>query len=748
MMTTGRTYGGTVAAGALVALATWFWAPPAGGGEVRTFRSEDVLATCDLGGGKEQVERFGPVAKDGERTARAYPGKDTWCYVHLPCWWKDGAAPGESVVLAVTYKDTLTDGLALYGWTGVGGRYGFHYFGQLRGTGDGTWKQALIHLAKEFVRRRGDDPKRCAWAFQINGSASALIDRIEVVRPDKALAAEALRQGRAARAAAIEAVKKRFRHEPYTEKGQRGEIADADRQRGFIPFVRSYTQDVYPGSVPTQAERDVRALETYATPGEYEPLQVAALALRDDTLTAAITDLTGPGKLSAGRDVIVRRVEAVATRAGGGSSAKGWQVQPVWLRDNEPVRVAAGMSQAWQVTIHVPADARPGDYAGTLTVSAAGGKAEWPVKLKVLPFQLDPAEHFARGGYISGVISEEFVANLRAHGCNASSMWPDSGLAPKLEAGRCVAAVSEQMDAYLRGLRRSGFVKMVYFGGGDNRYTNPGNLPANTKAKVGTPEFETYYGQWWTDIRRKEKANGWPEMICCPFDEPVKTPDKVRNYLACYEAVKKVSPETKLFCVFMNRAWAAEKLGRKADVWSCNGVFPTNAAEKKKLADEGVHKLFYPYTMATARMRPGSVRWSAGFGPWKYTADGIYFWAYLWHSVDPFNDLDHGFSDWTPTARDIDGRVYDCVGWEGWREGIDDRLYVETAIRLAKEKGRKDVLEQIEQLRASVVQAAEADHSVRTQGLDGFFMKIDNASLLDVYRARVVAMILEMRKGD
>lgn len=718
---------------------------PVAAAEKVSFPADAVLAVCDLGSGQEKVERFGKVQKDGGRSYRAYPGKGTWCYVHLPCWWKQTAAAPESVVLAVTYQDTLTDGIALYGWTGIGGRYGYHYFGQLRGTGEGQWKRALIYVAKEFIRRRGDGAAGGRWVFQLNGTATASIDKIEVVRPDEALAAEALRQGRAARAAAIEAIKKRFKHVPHAEQGELGAVSDADRRRGFIPFVRNCTQDVHPAAAPTDAERKALLLQTYATPGEYEPLQVAVHALRNETVTAAVSDLTGPGTLRAGRDVTVRYVEAVATRAGGGSSASGWRVQPVWLRTNCPVPVKAGNSQAWYVTIHVPADAKSGDYAGTLTLSGSGGgSVRLPLRLKVLPFRLDKADHVARGGYISGVISRDFVENLRAHGCNATSMWPQGGLAPKLEGGKCVAHVSPQMNEYLKTLKQSGFVKMVYFGGGDNRYGNPGNVVARTRAKVGTPEFEKYYGQWWVDIRRLEKANDWPEMICCPFDEPVKTPAKVRNYLICYEAVKAVTPATKVFCVFMNRPWSARRLGRKSDIWSCNGAFATNAAEKRKLAGEGVHKLLYPYTMATARTRPGTVRWSTGFGPWKYSADGIYFWAYLWHSVDPFNDLDHGYSDWTPTARDIDGRIYDCVGWEGWREGIDDRRYVETAIRIAKQKNRKDVLAEIEQLRQSVVKAAEADHSLRTKGLDGFFMKIDNTSLLDVYRARVVALIMEM----
>ena len=709
-----------------------------------TFPADAVVGVFNMGDKNEKLERFGPLQTEGERSVRAYPGKSTWCYLHVPAWW-EGERPAGGVVLAITYKDTLTDGLALYGWTGIGGRYGYHYFGQLRGVNDGKWKQALIHVPKEVIRRQTHKFPKGKWVFQMNGNATALIDKIELVRANDRLVAEAIRQGRAARTAAIEEIKKRFPHVPRKETGKLGAVSDADRKRGFLPFVRSYTQDVYPDAVPTDAERKVTTLETYATPGEYEPIQVAVRGLRDETVTVAVSDLKGPGVLRAGRDITVRSVESTATRAGGGSSAKGWQVQPVWLRGDGPVAVKAGTSQAWYVTIHVPGNAKAGDYTGTLTLSGSGGgSAQLAVKLKVLPFRLDKADHVARGPYVSGMLSADYIENLRTHGCNAASMWPQGGLGPKLEGDKCVVDLSADMDNYLKAIKRAGFTRMVYFGGGDNRYGNPGQVVAKTGAKVGTPEFAKYYGQWWKDIRRLEAANGWPEMICCPFDEPVKTKAKIRNYLICRDAVMKHAPGTKLFCVFMNRPWAVKELGRKSDIWSCNGAFATNAAEKKALAAEGVHKLLYPYTMTTARTRPGSVRWSSGFGPWKYTADGIYFWAYLWHALDPFNDLDWSHSDWTPVARDVDGKLYDCVGWEGWREGIDDRLYVETAIRMAGEKGRKDVLAKIEKLRGDVVKATEADYSVATAGLDGFFMKIDNASRLDVYRAQVVALIMEM----
>jgi len=131
----------------------------------------------------------------------------------------------------------------------------------------------------------------------------------------------------------------------------------------------------------------------------------------------------------------------------------------------------------------------------------------------------------------------------------------------------------------------------------------------------------------------------------------------------------------------------------------------------------------YEISLRLAKLRrkgmAGTARYNTGVLPWHHDVDGTYFWAYLWSNGDPFNDLDGGSRDWSPVARDVDGKLYGSIGWEGYREGIDDLRYIHTCIRIARQKNRKDVL---------------AD----------FFFKVDSTVFMDVYRARVVAMIMEM----
>ena len=705
-----------------------------------------ILSDNDIGHEKDMTTpgRWGKPQEVGGRTFRTYPGPKSLSYVGIKPWFA-GDAPAEDVIVAVTFQDTTSQPVAVHTWHGAGSTYGYDPIGWIGGANDGQWKQALMVCPKGMVRvRPGQKPENVCWML-FNGGGTIAVDRIQVLQCAEALKRRAVHEARKARAASIESIQKTFRHVPRKKAELAlGEVPAKWKRLGFIPYVRSYTVDVYPDSVPAPAERGIKPLRAYATLGEFEPIQVAAYALKDATLSAGISDLKGPGVIKADRDIKIHWIESVPQRVGS-SWGKQWQIMPVWMRPNAPVQVGANTSQSWYVTVHVPADAEPGLYKGSLSLaSEAGAKVSLPVELRVLPFSLDKADHVARGPYVATIIADEYIQVLADPGMNSSSIFSRSGFAPELVEGKCVAKISERMNRYLKKLKQAGFVRVVHFGGGDPAYNNPAGLPAATKTKVGTEEFAKYYGQFWQDVRRQEKQHGWPEIICCPFDEPVKSAAKTRNYVTCYEIVKKAVPSMKVFCVFMNRRQAAASLGLKADIWSCNGAFDVNSAEKRKLAEHGVHKLFYTYTGCMGSTRPGAARYNAGVLPWHYDADGTYFWAYLWFGGDPFNDLDAGHRDWSPVARDVDGRVYACIGWEGYREGVDDLRYIHTAARMAKEKGRKDLLEKIAELKKNVRKGAESAESVRTRGLDDFFVQIDSASFLDVYRAEVAAMILEM----
>ncbi|HET6426900.1 MAG TPA: glycoside hydrolase domain-containing protein [Phycisphaerae bacterium] len=704
-----------------------------------------VLSDNDIGRAEDMTTpgRWGQPASQDGRTSRTYPGPQSLSYVGIKPWF-DGQAPDADAMVRITYRDTTTRSVGVLVWNGAGQTYGYTAIGRIGGANDGAWKQACILCPRSLIRRRpGAKPDNVCWML-FNGGGKVDVDRIELLAPSPDLLAQSVTEARAARARSVEALLKTFQHVPWKETTPLGEVDEAFQALGFIPYARSYTVDVRPGSIPTPTERGLHPLKSYATAGEFEPILAAAYALKDLTFAAAVSDLKGPGTLRAGRDVTVRWVESAPLRIGS-SWGKSYQVMNCWLRTNGPLAVKGHTSQSWLISVHVPADAAAGVYRGTFTLSAGGKKAAFPIEFRVLPFTLDRADHIARGPYTPGVLSDEHIQDLLDHGHNSMSLWSGQGIKPKMAGGRCVADVSADLDAYLRKLKRGGFVRAIQFGGGDPAYNNPNDVASVCGGAPGTDKFAKAYGQFWQDIRRLEAENGWPEIICCPFDEPVKSQAKTRNYLLCYDIVKQAAPTTKVFCVFMNKTWAAGQLGTKADIWSCNGAFEANQAEKLRLAaEENDHRLFYTYTGAMASTRPGDARFNTGILPWHHDVDGTFCWAYLWTSEDPFNDLDGGARDWSPVARDVDGVLYGSIGWEGYREGIDDQRYIQTCMRLAREKGRKDVLATLEEMKKAVKKGRENPESVRTAGLDDFFFRVDDADFMDLYRARVVAMILEM----
>ena len=133
---------------------------------------------------------------------------------------------------------------------------------------------------------------------------------------------------------------------------------------------------------------------------EYEPfLLVLNPKTRLDDVRVSVSDLAGPaGAVLPAARVSIRHVEYVRveipTDAAG---ASGWWPDPLPPYDG-PFSVPAGENHPLWITVFVPAEAKPGDYAGTVTVAAAGWKAAVPIQLKVRSFAL-PAKPSVRSSF-------------------------------------------------------------------------------------------------------------------------------------------------------------------------------------------------------------------------------------------------------------------------------------------------------------------------------------------------------------
>lgn len=134
------------------------------------------------------------------------------------------------------------------------------------------------------------------------------------------------------------------------------------------------------------------AVSIFAAREERECFGALVLGLAGGQLTAKLSDLKGPGRATIkASEAQVRWTEYV--------QAKGeWLPDP--LLEKQPFTTPAhGAPMLW-VTVHVPADAAAGAYAGQLTVSANGQTAKLPVKLQVYGFSLPKATYLQSSFWI------------------------------------------------------------------------------------------------------------------------------------------------------------------------------------------------------------------------------------------------------------------------------------------------------------------------------------------------------------
>jgi hypothetical protein len=162
-------------------------------------------------------------------------------------------------------------------------------------------------------------------------------------------------------------------------------------------------------------------------------------------LKAAVGDLKGPG-------TIPGSAWKVAYGVADGVPAKAGEIGFFDSLESEPpAEVAPGKSgqavQSIWLKLYVPADAKPGDYAGKVTVKAEGGSAEVPVNVKVFDWVMpDPKTWHA---HFDAIQSPESVAMAYD-----VELWSDKHLA-LLDKTFAILGEMGQKTLYITVVRRT-----------------------------------------------------------------------------------------------------------------------------------------------------------------------------------------------------------------------------------------------------------------------------------------------------
>ncbi|MBN2288911.1 MAG: hypothetical protein JXQ83_06220 [Candidatus Glassbacteria bacterium] len=476
------------------------------------------------------------------------------------------------------------------------------------------------------------------------------------------------------RAAAWQAVSSGFEENfEYDNNRPLGPVSEREKELGAVPFVRSYMVPVFEESVPADYERGT-GYRVRVARGEVEPVSFGVYALEDlDGLQVEVLDWQGPAPGS----FEVCWVECAPVRHGRSSSARQWQVQPVRLwpvQPGETFRIAARRAFQFWGTLRVSAQAEPGDYLLPVRVSR-GGKEIYTLELRVqvLPFEL-PAVKAAYGVYEGDRISGTEMADLVDHGCNSMSMWARW---PEYREGSDTYEL-DGLDSYLRSLKTAGLGhSFVWY------VATKSHKVFRMREEIGEKGIRLL-----ARALDKGAAEGaYPQNVALTIDEAVccdpegtrgdQSPsDGVGNrwedFIWLMGVLRMEAPHLKRFGVSLNRHQDALRHEGYIDILSCNGDLVENGSWCKKT---GIR--MYTYGSFNKCTYPAQSRFNAGFWPWAAGSDGTYCWAYKWTGSDPFNDFDGGVMDWMLVFPGPGGTLISTPAWEAWREGVDDRRYLE-----------------------------------------------------------------------
>ena len=449
-----------------------------------------------------------------------------------------------------------------------------------------------------------------------------------------------------------------------------------DKASGYILFAPSYLRRIFPNSVALPDERVARVTIS-ASQGEYEPVTVAISPLQPlGQCAVKVTDLAGPGnaRIAAG-NIDVRTVRYWRQIPGqkGSNYAKQYMVVPELLEPSATTDVPARTTREWWITVHVPSDAPPGEYSGTIAVEpATGGSRSLPLCLRVLPFQLECPEDYSFGMYWGPwqkdrdeTSETQVVAQLkdmRRHGMNSVALSAPAAML-RGQNGRYEFDL-DTVTRTLELLKEQGFTRPIpwsfSFPPVDTGFGSEEHL-AQVKAFVehAAPHFAD------RDL---------PEVLWYPRDEPWHDPRREEARVLC-EAIKRVPGVRTYTTVRQDTAeYLAPWLDVRCHTVSLSGGFDAGTLREAAAA---AGNLFWWYTNA-CREYPAVMRLKGGFFFWKSGATGQYYWAYQYPKGNPCDDLDG--VDWC-AAYPGDAGPIPTIQWEALREGIDDFRYVVTLQR-------------------------------------------------------------------
>lgn len=483
-----------------------------------------------------------------------------------------------------------------------------------------------------------------------------------------------------------------------------------DAGRGYVIYARPYLDLVFPDTLPGP-EDIVSELRVAAARGEYEPIVFSVYATRDLGPCHVTVDDLKSGNKKIGKAAV--SVAAVATRNLRTTfNGKTFMHVPAMLDPTMPVAIPASRSKQFWLTVHVPADAAPGDYTTNVTFAPASLQpARLKLTLRVHPFRLDEPRGTSLGVYdllwaarADADWLRAHLADLRAHGMTSDGYC--GGLNGEIMVRNGVAAVqfdgSCGLEQFLEGYKAAGFPQPVL-------WLMSGDIWdwCGSQAEPGSEQFDILYRQVIQSILRQCQARQWPGITFQPIDEPGSYEYRpnaayVEQWAVESKLIKeaggtvevdhipfsttderlKSALERALPCIdVFTQRFSTRPIWFEQEGWWWDNMKRQAAEWGKQLWSYNINDAAFFPELATHRLAYGHFLWLE-------QARGQLLWSYQQVAENPLNALDGNYTDMMytypsiPEAGVVGGP---SLMWECIREGTDDLRYVRTLERLIAE---------------------------------------------------------------
>jgi len=487
-----------------------------------------------------------------------------------------------------------------------------------------------------------------------------------------------------------------------------------ETSKGYVVYAGHPADEVNPGVEPLGRVFPER-LRMQASPGEYEAVQFTVCAAKDiEAIRVTAGGLrSGEASIPDSR-VSVYLVRRVLQRKGYWKTRQPTNYETIsrFLFPNRPFWLPQGNFKEVHVLVHVPDDAKPGDYRGTIRMEPPGLEAtEMALSLTVHPIQLVQPKHKRYGMYyrLGGVVEKpetmhaEF-ADMAAHGCtmikghaaidfgkdeDGSITWDFSHIRTMLEVGR----------------EHGFFGEITVYDNLPRLAPLMGHKGLNKEGEgepvAGKDDLLDVATRCFADLKKLERKYPEYEFLLTHMDE-VFGRGRLARYLDYAEVLRKTS-DFRIYITMHTRPGAWEPYIERADPWidvRChNGhsletwLHAGNTWEDfaKILTDAGDDGWIY-HNMRGAFFRAEWNRFINGLFMWVSPLEVHVPWMYYSYGGSAFDDTDSDRFDFGYAFPNPDDRtqMLSTLHYEAFREGCDDIRYIATleqAIAKAKARG-------------------------------------------------------------